>query len=251
MIREGSILAEFAGEGQTAGGTGFDYFCLQPSVLNLLSKGAVEMAINWFMARQYANPQGLFGRLFMARKLNQTNLPGNGLVFDLMSVEPANEVLEVGFGGGGLLFRFAKGAMNGRVAGVEFSQSMFDSVRKRVLSQKLSARIELHMGSVDALPFEDNRFDCACSVNTLYFWPDLASGLVELSRVIKPGGRLVLGFGSDTDMHEAGYHKRGFSLYAAQEIETALDAAGLEPYALERLDQARGAFLASASRKRV
>ena len=37
-------------------------------------------------------------------------------------------------------------------------------------------------------------FNRACTVNTIYFWPDPAVPLRELSRVLRAGGRLVIGF---------------------------------------------------------
>ena len=196
-------------------------------------------------------PRGLFGRLFMARMLNQANLPGNGLVFDLMSLTQTDNVLEVGFGGGDLLFRFADAVGAGMVDGLELSKPMLDRARKRVRREGLERRVQLHEGSVGALPFEDDRFDGACSVNTIYFWPDLRAGLRELARVLHPGGRLVLGFGSDTDMRRAGYEERGFSLYSSEQIEAGLETEGLEPCRLERLDQSRGVFFASVSRRRA
>lgn len=208
------------------------------------------MSINRFMAKQYANPQGWFGRVFMPMRLNRVNQRGNGLVFDLMAVEPVDDVLEVGFGGGELLFRLAQRASRGTVFGVELSTPMLEAARKYAHRRGLAEKITLHEGSVDALPLADASIDCACSVNTVYFWPNLGAGLEEFARVLRPDGRLVLGFGSHTAMRRAGYDQRGFSLYSAEEIESALETAGFEPYQRERLEQPRGAFLVSASRRR-
>lgn len=203
------------------------------------------------MARQFARPRGVFGRLFLGGMLDRANIRSNALVFEVMAVDPSEHVLEVGFGGGDLLVRLAGAVAGGRVEGVELSDPMLERVRARIRRSGLSDRAHLQAGSVEALPFDAGRFDCACSVNTVYFWPDLHRGLAELARVLRPGGRLVLGFGSDEALRHAGYEERGFSLYTTEQIEDALRENGLEPSALERLDREgpRGAFFVSRSER--
>ena len=207
------------------------------------------MPVPWFMARQFARPRGLFGRLFLGRMLDRANVRGNALVFEVMAVDPSEHVLEVGFGGGDLLVRLADAVSDGRVEGVELSDAMLGRARARIRRHGLADRVRLQDGSVEALPFDAGRFDCVCSVNTIYFWPDLHRGLAELARVLRPGGRLVLGFGSDVAMRRAGYEERGFSLYPPERIEGALRATGFEPSVLKRLEQKRGAWFASRSER--
>ena len=207
------------------------------------------MPVSWFMARQFARPRGLIGRLFLGGMLDRANVRSNALVFEVMAVGPSEHVLEVGFGGGDLLVRLADTVAGGRVEGVELSDPMLNRARARIRRRGLDDRVRLQAGSVEALPFDAGRFDCACSVNTIYFWPDLHRALAELARVLRPGGRLVLGFGSDVAMRHAGYEERGFSLYCAEQIEDAVCANGLEPFALERLEREQGAFFVSGSER--
>jgi arsenite methyltransferase len=60
-----------------------------------------------------------------------------------------------------------------------------------------AGRVRLHQASVDALPLSDAECDKVFTVHTLYFWPDLAAALTEIRRVLKPRGRLVLGWRED------------------------------------------------------
>ena len=212
----------------------------------------IHMPVSWFMARQFARPRGLFGRLLLGGMLDRANVRSNALMFDVAAVGPAERVLEVGFGGGDLLVRLAGTVSDGQVEGVELSQPMLRRVRARIRRRGLADRVRLHAGSVEALPFDAGRFDCACSANTIYFWPDLHRGLAELARVLRPGGRLVLGFGSDVALRRAGYEERGFILYTPEQIEAALRANGLEPSALERLERRepeRGTWFVSRSER--
>ena len=212
----------------------------------------MHMPVSWLMARRFSRPRGLFGRLFLGGMLDRANVRSNALMFDVAAVDASEHVLEVGFGGGDLLIRLAETVSDGRVEGVELSEPMLRRVRARIRRRGLADRVRLHAGSVEALPFDAGRFDCACSANTVYFWPDLHRGLAELARVLRPGGRLVLGFGSDVALRRAGYEERGFALYTPDQIEAALRANGLEPSALERLERLepeRGTWFVSRSER--
>jgi SAM-dependent methyltransferase len=55
-----------------------------------------------------------------------------------------------------------------------------------------AGRVEIRQGSVSQLPFPDGTFDVISAVETHYYWPDPASDVREILRVLKPGGRLVV-----------------------------------------------------------
>lgn len=72
----------------------------------------------------------------------------------------------------------------------------------RACSKATAERLEVKFLQADArqLPFPDNCFDGVISVSVLEFLPDLAAALREAYRVLKPGGRLVVGIiGRDSD----------------------------------------------------
>ena len=55
-------------------------------------------------------------------------------------------------------------------------------------------RVDLRHGTVDSLPFDSNTFDKAIAINSMQVWPDTIAGLGEIRRVLRPGGRIGLGF---------------------------------------------------------
>src|SRR5262249_40748898 len=117
---------------------------------------------------------------------------------------PSDSVLEIGFGPGiGIQLLAAKVTL-GRVAGVDYSVEMVKQAKVRNASAIEAGKVELHPGSVQSLAFDNDTFDKALSINSMQTWPDALAGLREIRRVIKPGGRVVLGF-----TRHSGQPKRG------------------------------------------
>ncbi len=92
----------------------------------------------------------------------------------------SGDLLEVGVGTG----RFAQ-ALGIRL-GVDPSPAMRVRAGRR--------GIEAVDGTAEALPFDSGRFDAVLMVTVVCFVHDLDGALAESRRVLKPGGRLVLGF---------------------------------------------------------
>ena len=77
-----------------------------------------------------------------------------------------------------------------RVSGVDATAEMLDKARARVPSA------DLRQGDLAGLPFEDGTFDLAVCALALSHLPDPAPAILELARVLRPGGTLVL-----SDLH--------------------------------------------------
>jgi SAM-dependent methyltransferase len=87
--------------------------------------------------------------------------------------------LEVGVGTG----RFADPL--GIRIGVEPAKAMADRARKR--------GIEVHEARAEALPFRDESFDFVLMVTTICFLEDPLQALEEAKRILRPGGRIIIG----------------------------------------------------------
>ncbi|PDT68553.1 SAM-dependent methyltransferase [Bradyrhizobium sp. C9] len=115
-------------------------------------------------------------------------------VTERLEVEPDDRVLEIGFGPGVVIQRLSKLVPAGRVAGVDLSQEMVQQARSRNAAAVQDGRLDLRLGSVEHLPFDADSFDRALAINSMQVWPDAMAGLREIQRVMKPGGRIALGF---------------------------------------------------------
>lgn len=98
-------------------------------------------------------------------------------------------VLDVGCGDGA--YAMAAARRGGQVVGEDAAPAMITAARARANEAGLGA--EFQQADVTALPFEGNRFDLVFAVTVLCFVPDASAALREMTRVLTPGGRLVLG----------------------------------------------------------
>jgi SAM-dependent methyltransferase len=106
---------------------------------------------------------------------------------EVAAAHPGGKVLEVGSGPGRLAVRLAREAPNLAVIGVDISDAMVERAARRAAGASLSERVRFEVGDVAALPLSDGEFDGVVSTLSLHHWPDPASGLAEIYRVLKPG----------------------------------------------------------------
>jgi SAM-dependent methyltransferase len=98
---------------------------------------------------------------------------------------PGAAVLDLGCGGGHA--SYAAAAAAGRVVAFDLSAEMLAAVAA-VAAERGLGNIVTERGSVDALPFPDASFDIVLSRQSAHHWGDLAAGLAEARRVIRPDG---------------------------------------------------------------
>ena len=111
------------------------------------------------------------------------------LILGLVGELPGRDVLDAGCGDGTLVCALAtRGAT---VTGVDADPAMLSAARSRAGAASLTATFV--EGRVERLPLPDASFDVVVAVAVLCFVPDPASALRELTRVLRPGGRLVVG----------------------------------------------------------
>jgi ubiquinone/menaquinone biosynthesis C-methylase UbiE len=107
-------------------------------------------------------------------------------------LKPSDIVADVGVGTGFL----AEGALaaGARVIGIDSSEGMLTQARRRFAEKRFEARA----GDIDSLPLSTAEVDVVLANMVLHHAPDPPRAIREMSRVLKPGGRLVI---TDADTH--------------------------------------------------
>lgn len=145
------------------------------------------------LIRQAHQPRGFLGQLngllFAYRSSNRRR---NKWVVGLLDVQPADRILEIGFGPGVAIAEFARRATEGHVVGVDHSAVMVGHARRRNAAEVRAGRVELIQASVIALPRFAQPFDVALAVNTVGMWPDPVQRLREIRALLRQGGRIAL-----------------------------------------------------------
>ncbi len=111
----------------------------------------------------------------------------------LARLGPGETALDVGVGTGDLAFELlAASDATARVVGIDLSAEMLVRARERAATRRLGARFEARTGDAQALPFGDASFDRVVAGFAVRNFGDLAAGLAEMRRVLRPGGRAVI-----------------------------------------------------------
>ncbi len=112
-----------------------------------------------------------------------------GAVFDLAGPVGGLDVLDVGCGDGAYAVALAR--RGARCSGVDLSAGALAQARRN--ARQAGAPVALAAADAARLPFPAGRFDLVVSVTALCFVASPDDSLREMARVLRPGGRVVLG----------------------------------------------------------
>lgn len=138
----------------------------------LIRQGWEEVAENYSKDRL-----GIFERY--ARRL-----------LDLLQPPSESKLLDIGTGTGAVAFQAAAlVGPAGHVTGVDIAQAMVSLAEQTAVEQDVT-NITFRWMDAEQLDFPDASFDSVTCAFSLFQFPDMEQALVEMRRVLKPGGRL-------------------------------------------------------------
>ena len=140
-------------------------------------------------------------------------------------------VADLGCGTGVLAARLAEHVKT--VYAVDNSPAMLKAARKQVSGRD---NVELRRGDLMNLPLDNQSCDAALLLLVLTYLPDPPKAILEMARILKPGGRAIivdlLPHDRDDFRREMGQVSMGFG---AKELESPFRAAGLEHFRIRPL----------------
>jgi len=113
------------------------------------------------------------------------------IVLSALNLQPGERILDIGCGPGLLVEDMAAViGQNGSICGVDISAGMIALSQKRCSG--LPQVEELRESDATSLPYGNDEFDVAVSMQVYEYIDDIQMCLTELHRVLKPGGRAVI-----------------------------------------------------------
>ena len=195
-----------------------------------------------FFPNQFRQPTGWLGQV-VGWLESRRNEAANDFVLANLRVEAGDVVLETGFGPGVTVQKLAKQVGHGKVLGVDFSREMAAQARKRNGQGLREGRVFLAIGDMCAVPLPSNTCNKILGISVFYFLEDPHACLIELRRVLQPGGRIGFYLTSKEDLLKEKFTQVGnFRLYTGEEVVTMLEAAGFvgARYTTTKINQRTG-----------
>ncbi|WP_368744595.1 class I SAM-dependent methyltransferase [Desertibaculum subflavum] len=112
-----------------------------------------------------------------------------GVILDLIGEVGGRRVLDVGCGDGALAVDLLR--RGAEVTGIDVSSAMIEAAKRRAAG--LRGDIAFEIADARKLPFPDASFDVVTAITILCFIEDAQPVFREIARVLRPGGRLVIG----------------------------------------------------------
>jgi ubiquinone/menaquinone biosynthesis C-methylase UbiE len=139
----------------------------------------------------FRKPAGFVGSLLVS-SMNYGHTAISVWGLSHLEIQPTDQILDIGCGGGANIARMLKLAPQGRVCGLDYSELCVRKSARHNRGAVSRGASEIRCGSVSQIPWPDGAFDLVTAFETVYFWPDFVNDLREVRRALKPGGKLFI-----------------------------------------------------------
>jgi demethylmenaquinone methyltransferase/2-methoxy-6-polyprenyl-1,4-benzoquinol methylase len=101
-------------------------------------------------------------------------------------------ILDVATGTGDFAFEALTILKLEKIIGVDISQGMLDIAQQKIKKRNLGNKFEVKLGDSEKLPFDTGGFDAVTVAYGVRNFENLETGLADIHRVLKPGGKAVV-----------------------------------------------------------
>jgi ubiquinone/menaquinone biosynthesis C-methylase UbiE len=146
-----------------------------------------------FIDSHYKTPNGIIGT-YIGEKMVRQHKTETNWSLELMNIQQGDRILELGCGAGYAIKLIFEKNLAEEIVGLDISPTIIRSARirnKKAINEK---RVKLVKANFNKLPFHNENFNTVFSIQTIYFWTDIAAILSEIFRVLKPNGVIILTF---------------------------------------------------------
>jgi SAM-dependent methyltransferase len=154
-------------------------------------QGPLASAYKRLDAASYDESAAEFDRL-----TERFNGPLATRIIELAGLQLSDHVLDVGTGTGLVALRAGTLASNGRVIGIDHSAGMLEQASAKARRSGLVDVVVFRRMDAERLELPDQSFDVVLSLYALLHFPDALAAVKEIHRVLRPGGRVVIGVGA-------------------------------------------------------
>ena len=192
----------------------------------------------YLRTEQYKDASNLEARKELHQRFSTNTYPWHRWVFDHLDVPANARVLELGCGPAWLwVENEGRIPQTWEVTLSDFSEGMLAEAKRNV--QGLNGSFSFRQLDAQNIPFDDASFDAVIANHMLYHVPDIPKALVEIRRVLKPGGRLYAATNGAGHLQELGTlqarllgrePKRDYDISGSRRFGLQNGAALLEPF---------------------
>ena len=144
-----------------------------------------------FLIKQSQKPSGLIGRVitkiwsFYFKKLSlwaikQTTISDN------------YRILEIGYGGGSTIKNLLALNKNLEIHGIDISKESYRTAQRVHSDSIRKGSVQLKIGNVENMPYQNNYFDRIFAIQTHIFWKDIKNSFQEVYRVMSSNSTLII-----------------------------------------------------------
>ena len=192
-----------------------------------------------------ARPEGKGGEQMLER-MNRSHKPLRDWGLAHIEWRPSMRILDIGCGGGATIADMLELSDNSFIDGIDYAEK---SVEMSLEMNKayIGERCAIQQGDVQALPYEDNKYDLVTAVETVYFWPDIKGAFAQISRILKRKGELlILCEASEPDNFNSDGAPDGMVVYTPEQLSEMLLDSG---FCSVRYDRGEGEYICVIAEK--